>query len=53
MKYGKPEFIRSDNGPEFAAAKLREWLQRVGIKSFLSTQVVRGKVGSTNASMAL
>ena len=33
MKYGKPEFIRSDNGPEFVAAQLREWLQRVGIKS--------------------
>ena len=33
MKYGKPEFIRSDNGPEFVAAQFREWLQRVGIKS--------------------
>ena len=33
MKYGKPEFIRSDNGPEFVAAQLREWLQRVGSKS--------------------
>ena len=33
MKYGKPEFIRSNNGPEFVAAQLREWLQRVGIKS--------------------
>ena len=53
MKYGKPEFIRSDNGPEFVAAQLREWLQRVGIKSLLSTQVVRGKVVRTNASTAL
>ena len=33
MKYGKPELIRSDNVSEFAAAQLREWLQRVGIKS--------------------
>ena len=33
MKHGKPEFIRSDNGPEFVAAQLREWTQRVGIKS--------------------
>ena len=32
MKYGKARFIRSDNGPEFVAAQLREWLQRVGIK---------------------
>lgn len=33
IKHGKPEFIRSENGPEFVAAQLREWLQRVGIKS--------------------
>ena len=33
MKYGKPEFIRSDNGPQFVVAQLGEWLQRVGIKS--------------------
>ena len=33
MKHGKPEFIRSDNGPEFVVAQLGEWLQRVGIKS--------------------
>ena len=33
INHGKPEFIRSDNGPEFVAAQLREWLQRVGIKS--------------------
>ena len=32
MKKGKPEFIRSDNGPEFIATPLREWLRRVGIK---------------------
>ena len=33
IKHGKPEFIRSDNGPEFVAAQLREWLQRDGTKS--------------------
>ena len=33
MKYGKPEFIRSNNGPQFVVAQLGEWLQRVGIKS--------------------
>ena len=33
IHHGKPEFIRSDNGPEFVATKLREWLQSVGIKS--------------------
>ena len=33
IKHGKPEFISSDNGPEFVAAQLREWLQRDGTKS--------------------
>ena len=32
LKYGKPEYIRSDNGPEFIAKALQEWLTRVGIK---------------------
>lgn len=32
IKHGKPEFIRSDNGPEFIATALQEWLKRVGIK---------------------
>ena len=31
-EYGKPELIRSDNGPELIAASLREWSTRVGIK---------------------
>ena len=32
LKHGTPEYIRSDNGPEFIAAPLQEWLTRVGIK---------------------
>ena len=32
MKQGKPEFIRSDNGPEFIDAQLQEWLRRIGIQ---------------------
>ncbi len=32
LKHGKPEYLRSDNGPEFIAAALQKWLARVGIK---------------------
>jgi putative transposase len=30
---GVPEHIRSDNGPEFTANAVREWLARVGVKT--------------------
>ncbi len=32
LRYGKPEYVRSDNGPEFIAKPLQEWLTKVGIK---------------------
>jgi len=32
LKRGKPEYIRSDNGPEFVAASLQDWLLKIGIK---------------------
>jgi putative transposase len=28
-----PEYIRSDNGPEFTAKAIREWLNRLGVKT--------------------
>ena len=28
---GTPEYLRSDNGPEFTAKKIREWLQKAGV----------------------
>ena len=31
MKHGKPEYIRSDNGGEFVAEHLQDWLRKVGI----------------------
>jgi putative transposase len=31
--YGVPDHIRSDNGPEFTAKLVREWLERVGVKT--------------------
>jgi putative transposase len=32
LKRGRPEYIRSDNGPEFSAAPFQDWLRRVGIR---------------------
>lgn len=32
-KYGAPDFIRSDNGPEFIGRSLGEWLKEQGIKT--------------------
>ena len=33
VAYGPPAFIRSDNGGEFTAAVVREWLARIGVKT--------------------
>jgi putative transposase len=30
IEHGIPEYIRSDNGPEFVAQELRKWLARIG-----------------------
>ena len=33
VRSGVPTHIRSDNGSEFTATKVREWLERVGVKT--------------------
>ena len=33
VEHGPPEHIRSDNGPEFAAKAVRQWLGRLGVKT--------------------
>ena len=35
--HGIPEHIRSDNGPEMAAKRLRRWLARLGTKTVYIT----------------
>lgn len=37
IRRGAPEYIRSDNGPEFTAKAVRHWLQRVGVKTLYIT----------------
>ena len=33
VRRGTPRYIRSDNGSEFAATAVREWLARVGVRT--------------------
>jgi putative transposase len=33
VTHGPPEHIRSDNGPEFVAINVRDWLGRIGVKT--------------------
>ena len=33
VERGAPDYSRSDNGPEFTAHLVREWLQRLGVKT--------------------
>jgi len=33
IKYGPPEYIRSDNGSEFTAKAVRGWLGRIGVET--------------------
>ena len=32
-QHGAPRYIRSDNGPEFVANLMRDWLEKEGIKT--------------------
>lgn len=33
VRRGVPDYLRSDNGPEFTASKVREWVKRVEVKT--------------------
>ena len=33
LLHGIPEYIRSDNGPEFTAKLLREWMRSIGVET--------------------
>ena len=32
VRHGAPEYIRSDNGPDFPAKAVRYWLSRIGVR---------------------
>ena len=40
---GVPEHIRSDNGPEFIAKQLRQWLAKVGTRTLYIEPGSRGR----------
>ncbi|WP_367386635.1 DDE-type integrase/transposase/recombinase [Lentilitoribacter sp. EG35] len=51
LKHGKPEHIRSDNGPEFIAEKLQAWLLKADIKPLHIYPGSPWENGYNNASM--
>ena len=42
-RHGPPEHIRSDNGSEFTAIAVREWLEKVKVKTLYITPVHPGR----------
>ena len=42
LRHGTPEYIRSDNGPEFAAEATQDWLRRVGLKAIHLSPIALG-----------
>ena len=48
---GPPAYIRSDNGPEFVAEKVRKWITAVGAKTAFIEPGHRGRMGIVRASM--
>lgn len=54
VRRGVPDYIRSDNGPEFTAKAVREWLERVGVKTLfieLGSPWENGYVESFNGKL--
>ena len=47
LKHGKPDHVRSDNGPEFIAAGLQNGLTKAGIKPLC---IYLGRTATMNAS---
>ena len=52
VERGLPEYIRSDNGPEFAAVQIRTWLNVLEWEHYSLSQVARGKMAMWSHLMA-
>jgi putative transposase len=48
---GVPGHVRSDNGPEFIAKAVREWIGAVGPRPRSSSQAARGRTATARASI--
>ena len=44
LTHGPPAHIRSDNGPEFIATALREWLVRLNVKTLYIGDRIRSRI---------
>jgi hypothetical protein len=42
-------YVRSDNGPEFIAINVREWLGRIGVKTLYIEPGVHGRTATARA----
>ena len=51
-RYGPPEHLRSDNGPEFTAKLVRRWLARLGVQTLYIEPGSLGRTATTRASTA-
>jgi|TARA_Y100001001_G_scaffold76739_1_gene74649 hypothetical protein len=49
VDHGPPHHIRSDSGSEFIANVMREWLERMGVKTLYIKQEAIGTTGTAKA----
>jgi transposase InsO family protein len=50
VEHGPPAFIRSDNGGEFTAVAVREWLARIGVRTLYIEPASPGRTVTTSPS---
>jgi transposase InsO family protein len=47
---GLPAHIRSENGPEFIAMAVQQWLAKIGVKTLYITRRLLGRTATTKPS---